>query len=653
MTDNRSYRESTTYDRLVPKVKQRLESLPAFSPEEYKAFAGRLDNHFSQLFSLLFDIYGHQYDFYYHLEELLVLMGTAWFTRKRALKRRDLQRENKPYWYQSNQQVGAVCYVDLFAIDIKGIIAHIPYFKELGITYLHLMPLFDCPPEENDGGYAVSSFRKVNPSLGTIQDLQQLTDRLHEEGISLALDLVFNHTSNEHEWAQKALTGDPRFERFYFLFDDRILPDQYEHSLREIFPDEHPGAFTYLREQKKWVWTTFHSYQWDLNYQNQDVFNAMADEMLAIANLGADVIRLDAVPFIWKQMGTSCENLPLAHTLIRAFNAVCRIAAPSLLFKSEAIVHPDDVKSYIDMKECQISYNPLFMALLWNTMATREVNLLQAALIQRHQLPDGCAWVNYVRCHDDIGWTFADEDAAQLGINGFDHRRFLNAFYTGRFDGSFARGLPFQENLKTGDARISGTCASLAGLEFALQTNDQTEIEFAKRRVLLLHGLILTLGGMPLLYLGDELGVINDYSFTQDPGKAHDSRWVHRPQLSDAMREKRHDPDTIEHEIFTGLLKIINIRKQQAAFSGPDLQVIATENNHVIGFLRQADNQRLLVFANFSETSQPIAANIFRLYGLTYRFQNLLTQKILTLENLTLQPYELAILKALDADAIF
>jgi amylosucrase len=264
-------------------------------------------------------------------------------------------------------------------------------------------------------------------------------------------------------------------------------------------------------------------------------------------------------------------------------------------------------------------------------------------------LPDGCAWVNYVRCHDDIGWTFADEDAAQLGINGFDHRRFLNAFYTGRFEDSFARGLPFQENLKTGDARISGTCASLAGLEFALQTNDQTEIELAKRRVLLLHGLILTLGGMPLLYLGDELGVLNDYSFTQDPGKAHDSRWVHRPQLSDALRAKRHEPGSIEHDIFNGLLRLINIRKQQPAFSGPDLQVIATENKHVIGFLRQTESQRLLVFANFSENSQQVAANVFRLYGLTYRFENLLTDQSMSLENLTLQPYELAILKALDA----
>jgi amylosucrase len=653
MTDDCRYREATTYDRLMPRVKQRLASLPAFSPAEYAVFSNRLNHHFSQLFSLLFDIYGHQYDFYFHLEELLVLMGTAWLERKPALKQRDLTRESEPFWYQSHQQMGAVCYVDLFADDINGMIDHIPYFKELGITYLHLMPLFDCPPEENDGGYAVSSFRKVNPALGTIQDLQTLTDRLHEEGISLALDLVFNHTSNEHEWAQKALAGDPRYERFYFIFDDRSLPDQYERTLREIFPDEHPGAFTYLEEQDKWVWTTFHSYQWDLNYQNQDVFNAMADEMLAIANLGTDVIRLDAVPFIWKQMGTSCENLPLAHTLIRAFNAVCRIAAPSLLFKSEAIVHPDDVKSYINMKECQISYNPLFMALLWNTLATREVNLLQSALVQRHQLPDGCAWVNYVRCHDDIGWTFADEDASKMGINGFDHRRFLNTFYTGRFEGSFARGLPFQENLKTGDARISGTCASLAGLEFGLQTNDQTEIEFGKRRILLLHGLILTLGGMPLLYLGDELGVLNDYSFTQDPGKAHDSRWVHRPQLSDAMREKRHEAGSIEHEIYDGLLRLINIRKQQPAFSGPDLQVIATENNHVIGFLRKAENHRLLVFANFAEKPQQVAANVFRLYGLTSRFQNLLTQQSMSLENLTLQPYELAILKALDAEAVF
>ena len=339
------------------------------------------------------------------------------------------------------------------------------------------MPLFKVPEAENDGGYAVSSYRQVNPAWGTIEDLTNLADSLRKEGISLVLDLVFNHTSDEHDWVKQALEGKLEFQEYYRMFPDRVMPDAYEKNMREIFPDEHPGAFTYRKEIDRWVWTTFHAYQWDLNYANPAVFNQMAGEMLFLANLGVEVLRLDAVAFIWKELGTSSENLPQAHLLIQAFNAVARIASPALLFKSEAIVHPDDVVKYIHPDECQLSYNPLLMALLWNTLATRKVDLLDQALRQRFRLPEGTAWVNYVRCHDDIGWTFSDEDAANLNINGTDHRQFLNDFYSGRFPGSFARGLPFQENPKTGDVRISGTCASLAGLEKALNEETDREVE--------------------------------------------------------------------------------------------------------------------------------------------------------------------------------
>ena len=319
--------------------------------------------------------------------------------------------------------------------------------------------------------------------------------------------------------------------------------DAYEKTLREIFPDEHPGAFTYFPDIERWVWTTFHTFQWDLNYANPAVFNAMAEEMLALANVGVEVLRLDAVAFIWKQLGTGCENLPEAHILIQAFNAVARIAAPAMLFKSEAIVHPDEVVKYIRSDECQLSYNPLLMALLWNSLATREVRLLAHSMKARFKIPTGCAWVNYVRCHDDIGWTFSDEDAAQLGINGYDHRQFLNAFYTERFEGTFARGLPFQENPKTGDCRISGTGASLAGLEKALTEETAVEVELAIRRILLIHGIILTIGGVPLLYLGDEIGMLNGYGYYDDPAKAGDSRWVHRPFMDWSKAAQRNDAD--------------------------------------------------------------------------------------------------------------
>jgi len=558
----------------------------------------------------------------------------------------DAERENNPDWFQSNQMLGGVCYVDLFAGNLKGVQEKIPYFKELGLTYLHLMPLFRCPEGENDGGYAISSYREVNPALGSMQELSNLARLLRGQGISLVLDFVFNHTSNEHEWALKARAGDPDYQSFYYMFDDRSMPDAYERTLREIFPEEHPGAFTYFPEIGKWVWTTFHSNQWDLNYSNPVVFNRMAEEMLFLANAGVEVLRLDAVAFLWKQMGTNCENLPEAHMLIQAFNSIARISAPALIFKSEAIVHPDEVVRYIHPKECQISYNPLLMALLWNTLATRQTDLLTFSMQERFKIHPRCAWVNYVRCHDDIGWTFSDEDAAQLGINGFDHRRFLNEFYTGKFPGSFARGLPFQENPRTGDARISGTCASLAGLEKAIYQETEREVELALRRILLIHSVILSIGGIPLIYLGDEIATLNDYRYREDPAKVRDSRWVHRPFADWEKYKRRHDETTMEGKLYSRLRRLIQLRKEIMAFGGAQTEILTLRSKHLFSYVRQLQNERVLAICNFSEQPQIIDGNEIRLHGLGYHFVDLVSyQPYSTINDLMLEPYQFVWLK--------
>jgi amylosucrase len=567
------------------------------------AFMARAERHLPALDAELRKLYGGRDDYDGFLVDLLALAARHWRQRSASLKTLDLQRESDPDWFQSERMLGGVCYVDLFAGDLRGIEAQIPYFKELGLSYLHLMPPFDCPEPHSDGGYAVSSYRRIKPQLGTIDDMRRLATRLRREGISLVLDFVFNHTSDEHDWARAAKAGDPVFRDFYFIFPDRTEPDRYERTLREIFPDEHPGAFSPL-PGGEWVWTTFHSYQWDLNYANPAVFAAMADDLLAIANLGVEFLRMDAVAFVWKRMGTSCENLPEAHTLLRAYNALARIAAPSLLFKSEAIVHPDDVVKYISPQECQISYNPLQMALLWNSLATREVNLLQQALEQRHALPAGTAWVNYVRSHDDIGWTFADEDAIHHGIQGWDHRQFLNRFYVNRFDGSFARGVPFQDNPATGDCRISGTCASLCGLE-------QSD-PLAVARILLLHGVAMAAGGIPLIYLGDEVGTTNDFGYLDEPGKAADSRWVHRPRRHAERYAQRHDADTEAGRVFTGLKRLVDARRSTPALAGNRLIGFRTRNPHVLGFTRPGAGGGLLVLANFSDHPQAIGAEVLQ-----------------------------------------
>jgi amylosucrase len=623
-------------ERLLPRLE---DAFVAQDPAAWDIFRARLEVQFPRLFGLLLHLYGDRYDFFYHLEQILASAARMALARPADLRALDATREETADWFQDRAMLGGVCYVDLFAGDLDGIRARIPYFKELGLSYLHLMPLFKAPEGENDGGYAVSSYREVNPALGDMAGLRALAADLRREGISPVVDFIFNHTSDEHAWALRALAGDATYQDYYLMFPDREMPDAYERTLREIFPDVRPGSFTYVPEIHRWVWTTFHSYQWDLNYANPEVFRAMLEEMLFLANAGIEVLRLDAVAFTWKRLGTPCESLPEAHMLIQAFNALARIAAPALLFKSEAIVHPDEVAQYISPEECQLSYNPLLMALLWESLATREVKLLQHSMRERFAIMPGCAWVNYVRCHDDIGWTFDDGDAAQVGINGYDHRRFLNDFYTGRFAGSFARGLPFQENPKTGDARISGTCASLAGLEAAQHEDAPAgDVALALRRILLIHGVILSIGGIPLIYLGDEIGTLNDYSYRDDPDKAGDSRWVHRPAADPERYAARTDPHTVAGQVYGGLQRLIAIRQASPAFAGNEMAVIETGNPHVFGYVRQGEGQRVLALANFSEHPQTIAANVLRTHGLGYTFRDLVADEPISVGDLSLEP---------------
>ena len=638
-------------NRLLPKMARRFSREAEEQPGNWTALTSRIKSHFNELFSLYFSLYHQEYDFFFYLEDLLYSIAKAWFTRLDDLKKLDRKRELDPLWYQSNRSLGAVCYVDLFAGDIERMTEKIPYFEELGVNFIHLMPLFLVPERNNDGGYAVSSYREVAPSLGSMETLRDFAGLLREKGIHLILDFIFNHTANDHEWANRAISGEKEFQEYYHIFPDRKIPDAYEVTLREIFPNEHSGAFTYHQGLDAWVWTTFHSYQWDLNYANPVVFNRMVEEMLFLANIGVEVLRLDALAFIWKTVGTNCENLPEAHILIRAFNQVVRIAAPSMLFLSEAIVHPDEVTKYIDFGECQLSYNPQLMALLWNTLATREISLLKHAIKERFTIDHRCAWVNYVRCHDDIGWTFSDEDARNIGINAYDHRRFLNSFYTGEFPGSFARGLPFQENPRTGDARISGTCASLAGLEKALQEETQKEVELAIKRIQLIHAVILTIGGLPLIYLGDEIGTMNDYSYILDPDKANDSRWVHRPRTDWNKMDKRFTQDTIQGKVYLGLKKLIDFRNSAETLSAGSFEIAEVDNEHILGYIRSDASSSILALANFSDYPQTIAANTIRLYLVGYSYIDLITSTKIDFEELEIEPYGILFLTSLKVPA--
>ncbi|WP_152605610.1 amylosucrase [Cellulomonas carbonis] len=613
---------------------------PRTSAEHWAAIEARVAREWPRLERLFLEVYGEGERTRSELAALAHQLVVSAQERPADLRAVDVAREADPAWFTSHRMLGGVCYVDRYAGDLEGLRRHIPYLRELGLTYLHLMPLFEAPAENSDGGYAVSSYRRVNPALGTMEQLTALAAELRENGISLVLDFIFNHTSDEHEWARRALAGEREYEDYYWVFPDREMPDAYERTVREIFPDDHPGSFVPMPDSPdgsrtgRWIWATFHSFQWDLNYANPAVFRAMAGEMLFLANKGVDVLRMDAVAFIWKQLGTACESLPQAHLLIQAFNAALRIAAPGVLFKSEAIVHPDEVVQYISPDECQISYNPLQMALIWSSLATREANLLQQALERRHALPPGTAWVNYVRSHDDIGWTFADEDAAELGIDGFQHRRFLNAFYVDRFPGSFARGVPFQDNPRTGDCRISGTTASLAGLE----ARDPGAVD----RILLAHSIVLSTGGIPLLYLGDEVGQLNDYSYRDQPGLAEDSRWVNRPWYPAQAYANRLVPSTAAGRVFRGLRHLLEVRRRTPELAGGTLVPFDAHNRHVVGYQRpgELDGVPTTVLCLASFADEPQAVEPLTLSGMPAEAEDLLTGATVDLRaGLVLRPH--------------
>jgi amylosucrase/maltose alpha-D-glucosyltransferase/alpha-amylase len=645
MNDNSWFRThaAVSLDRLLPRLESRFAE--RVDDDEWEGYLNRLRQHFPRLFNGLHVLYGKHYDFFYHLESILAAATEMWIHRPQELMALDALRETDPQWYQSQRMVGAMCYVDLFAEDLSSLRTRIPYLTELGVNYLHLMPVFKVPAGDNDGGYAVSSYREINPALGDMDQLTGLASELRHHGISLCLDFVFNHTSDEHEWARRALDGDEEYQNYYRMFPDRVLPDAYERTLIPVFPDEHPGSFTYRNRLKKWVWTTFHNYQWDLNYENPVVFTRMLEEMLFLANQGVEILRLDAVAFIWKQLGTDCQNLPEAHIIIQAFNALVSIAAPAMVFKSEAIVHPDEVRKYVSEQECQLSYNPQLMALLWNSLATRKVDVLKHAMQQRFTIPESCAWVNYVRCHDDIGFAFSNDDLRNPGYDPASHRRFLTGFFTGSFPESFARGLPFQENRDTGEARISGTCASLAGLEKALEDDDAQEVELAVQRILLLHGVILTIGGIPLIYLGDEIGMLNDYGYERDVDKIGDTRWLHRAAFDWTRAEQRREPETIPGQIYQGLLRLIQIRQQNPALDRAETEIVESGNEHVFAYFRTNGDYSVLVLANFSESPQPIEGRHLRMLGLRKSVVDLVAGRtIVAAHSLEMEPYDFMIL---------
>ena len=575
--------------------------------KEEEIYEARFQKHIDELKWLYMELYDDQE----HFDELCASMKQFYDTRKKGLKASDLTREADPNWYKGSDILGMMMYTKMFGGNLKGVKKHLDYLKECGINYLHLMPLMESPKDRSDGGYAVADFRKVQPELGTIRDLESLASECRKQGISICLDFVMNHTSEDHEWAKRARAGEKEYQDRYFFYDNWDIPSQFEKTVPQVFPTTAPGNFTWLPEIEKVVMTTFYPYQWDLNYANPVVFNEMMYNFLYFANLGIDIIRIDAVPYIWKELGTSCRNLQKVHTIVRMMRMIGEIVCPGILLLGEVAMEPEKVVPYFgtpEKPECHMLYNVTTMATIWNTVATKDTRLLEKQLDSVYHLPGEYTFLNYLRCHDDIGWGLDYDSLGGWGMDQVAHKQFLNDFFTGKYKGSFSRGVLYNDDPVSRDARFCGTTASMCGIEEALEKQDEGKMDQAIRLDLMLHGFMLQQSGIPVIYSGDEVGALNDNHYKEDPEKAEDSRYIHRGQFDWKLTEKIQQEGTVQNRIFYGLRRMEEIRMEHEVFSSDALaRTMDMEDDSILGILRTGETEEMLGVYNFSDAPKKVS----------------------------------------------
>lgn len=604
-----------------------------------KIFAQRMEKHQDELRWLYMELYGN--DAMY--AELCEQMHDYYLKRSTELKKRDIKKEKNPDWFKEKEMLGMMLYIDNFAGNLKGVEKKLAYLKECNVNCLHLMPFLDTPKGKSDGGYAVADFRKVRPDLGTMKDLARLTEKCHENGMNVCMDFVMNHTSEEHEWAKRARAGEGEYMSRYFFYDNGDIPARYEETVPQVFPTTAPGNFTWLPEIGHYVLTTFYPYQWDLNYRNPRVFNEMMYNFLFLANQGMDIIRIDAVPYIWKELGTSCRNLKEVHTIVRMMRMIAEIVCPSVILLGEVVMEPEKVVPYfgtVEKPECHMLYNVTTMATTWNSIATRDIRLLKKQMDIVSRLPKQYTFLNYLRCHDDIGWGLDFDTLKQWGMEEPSHKRYLNDYFTGKIADSISRGELYNDDPVTQDARFCGTTASMCGIEAAGFEGNAEKMQVAIQEDLMLQAYMLTQSGIPMLYSGDELGQVNDYSYKDDAEKASDSRYLHRGAFLWELADKRKDLSTVQGQLFQMLNRLEQIRRQENVFSQEaEVYTYDVHNDSILGILREYKGERFIALFNFSESEQTAwmqEEGIFR---------NLVNGEIVEVKDPVLKGYEFVWMK--------
>lgn len=586
-------------------AKKAAEAAEAAAAKAAKAaddeFYYRMEKRNDELRWLYMEMYGN--DSMY--AELCDNLHRFYVERNRDLKAMDIERENNPNWYKSNDMLGMMLYIDNFAGNIKGVESKLDYLEKSNVNYIHLMPFLDTVPGKSDGGYAVKDFRKVREDLGTMEDLEHLTAACHKKNMNVCMDFVMNHTSEDHEWARRARAGEGEYMSRYFFFDNAQIPDQFEQTVPQVFPRNAPGNFTWLPDIGHYVMTTFYPYQWDLNYLNPRVFNEMMYNFLFLANKGIDVIRIDAVPYIWKELGTQCRNLRRVHTIVRMMRIIGEIVCPSVLLLGEVVMEPEKVVPYfgtVEKPECHMLYNVTTMATTWHTVATRDVSLLKRQLDIVAGLPKEYVFLNYLRCHDDIGWGLDYDFLKARGQEEVPHKKFLNDYFQGFTENSKSRGELYEYDPVTQDARFCATTASMCGVEKAGFEQNEAEMAKAIDLDVMLHAYMFTQSGIPVIYSGDEIGQVNDYTYKNDPNKAHDSRYIHRGAMRWDLAENIENPDSVEGRIFNRLSQLEQLRKTEKVFmTNADMWTVETYDPSILCIGRYYEGEKMFGLFNFSE----------------------------------------------------
>lgn len=612
-------------------------------------FKERYDANIADIEDIYLELYGHLPESEKHFNSIIETLFSSFSERRKDLKDRDKEKSKKDIWFADKNLMGMSLYVDQFAGKLKEMPKKLEYFQELGVNFLHLMPLFESPKGESDGGYAVSNFREVDPRFGTIQDLIYFQKEMQKNQFYLMIDIVLNHTSHHHEWAKLAKSGNKEYQDYFYFYDDRKIPDIMDETMPEIFPESSPGSFSYVKELDKWVMSVFHSYQWDLNYKNPIVLNEMLKNIFFYANIGVDVLRIDAPAFIWKELGTTCQNLPQAHQLLRFIRLCVEISSPGMALLGEAIVGPHQIMEYFGTgrfaaHECDIAYNATQMAVQWDALATQDTRIMLEAQKVLKDKPLGATWINYTRCHDDIGLGFDDYMIENVGYTPYLHRNFLKEYYSGEHEVSSAMGALFAINPKTNDARISGSLASLCGLEKGLELRNKNLIAESIDKILMMQAHCFFLGGIPIIFYGDEVAYINDYSYLEDPGKSYDNRWMHRPVIDWKKNELRKRKGTNEQLIFSGTKKLIQIRKSKEAFADrKNIEWLPSLHRSIVGYSRRTDHQAIHCLFNFSK--EPVEINLMDLIQGKKKYQELWTGSKIELKKVQFKPYQFLILE--------